>query len=228
MKRRIFLAKKPEENQLTTAFVEEVEEDLRQEKIKKIWRRFGPPAAVLAVLIVLGVFSWSFYTNSVEQKARDVSDQFLGAMELFSQGQDEQSRQILTDIEKSGVKGYEFSALLAVAYQHLEQGDITAALAAYDKIINGNYDKIYQNLALILAAQSALGTDYYASYEGDIEKIAASNLALKWIAREVKALNSLSLNDNEAAKLAFEDLANNPEIPNDIRGRAQLMLENIK
>lgn len=224
----MLLAKKPEENQLTTAFVEEVEEDLRQEKIKKIWRRFGPPAALLAVLIVLGVFSWSFYTNSKEQKARDVSQQFLMAMEQFSQGQQQQSQQILAEIEKSGIKGYEFSSLLAQAYQGLDNGDITAALAAYDKIIAGDFDKIYQNLALILAAQSALGTDHYANYQEEIEKIAASNLALKWLAREVKALNFLSIGDEQSAKLAFEDLATHIEISQDIRGRAQLMLETIK
>ncbi len=222
------MAKKPQENQLTAAFVEEVEEDLRQEKIKKMWRRLGPPAAALAILLVLAVFTWSFYTNSKEQKARDLSDQFLNAMQQVSLGNTEQAQQIFISLSQSGVKGYEFSSLMALAYKNIQMDDISRALGYYDQIINGKFDNAYRNLALILAAQISIGTDYYDNYRSEIEKISASNLALKWMAREIKSLQFISLDDISSAKTELTNLAQNPEAPADIRMRAQLILDKVK
>ncbi len=222
------MAKKPQESLLTAAFVEEVEEDIRQEKIKKMWRRFGPPAATVAALIVLGVFSWSFYINAKEQKSRDLSDQFLKAMEQVSLGQTETAQQIFKNLSQSSVKGYEFSSLMALAYQNIQKGDISKALGYYDLIIQGQFDEAYKNLARVLAAQTSVGMEYYANYQDDIEKISASNLALKWSAREVKALHFISLSKMDLAKSELKNLAESTEVPADIRVRAQMILEVIE
>ncbi len=222
------MAKQPQENQATSAFLEEVEEDIRQERIKKLWRRFGPPAAIVAVLIVLGVFSWSFYTNSVEQKAQEMSDRFISGVDQLSAGQIVQAQQSLEELAQSGVKGYEFSALTALANQYSLEGDKNKALGYYDRIISGDFDKAYKDLGLVLAAQTAIGTTDYSRYQTDVEILAASNASLKWMAKEIKALQFLSLSQNDAAKTELEALMNSVEAPGDVRMRAAGILEIIK
>ena len=59
----------------------EVDEELRSDRIRELWRRFGPWVIAAAVLVVLAVAAnegWSWWQNS---NAARSSDQFYAALD---------------------------------------------------------------------------------------------------------------------------------------------------
>jgi hypothetical protein len=64
----------------------EIDEQLRQEKIRKLWDRYGVLLLVLAVAIVAGVAGWRFYDNWRVQQAQAQGDAFVAAGRLAATG----------------------------------------------------------------------------------------------------------------------------------------------
>ncbi|MFV0432329.1 MAG: tetratricopeptide repeat protein [Alphaproteobacteria bacterium] len=228
------MARKPEKNtkeeapQLTASFVEEVEEELRQEKLHKAWRRYGPVAAILAVSIVAGVFGWSTYTALKEKKAQAQSQQYSLALSQIEAQQQQEAQKTLQNLSEEGEKGYQFASKMQLAAIELSKGNKDTAINQYQSIIDANLESPYQNLALISIARLLIGDEKINQYLPQIENLANSNYQMRWLAQEVKALNFMELGKKEDAKNIFNLIIEAANVPSDIQQRASLMLEMIE
>ena len=84
----------------------EVDEELRGDRMRAIWRRFGPyiiGAAVAVVLIVAANEGWSWWQNSTAARS---SDQFYAALELAERGDSESALTALNEVVAEGSGGY--------------------------------------------------------------------------------------------------------------------------
>lgn len=228
------MARKPKKDeqqetpQLSASFVEEVEEELRQERLKKAWRRYGPPAAILAVAIVLGVFGWSTYTALKQKKAQEDSQLYLTAVDQIEAQNLAEAQNTLKILHDDAQAGYQFAAKMELAAIALTQGDKDAAIGYYQEVINSDIKSPYQNLALISAARITIGEDKFNQFLPQLDNLIASDYQMAWLAQEIKALNFIALDKREDAKAIFNLIIDAANVPSDIKQRANLMREMIE
>ena len=64
------------------SFIREVNEELRSDQMKGVWRRFGRYIIVVAILIVAGTAGKVLYDYWDDNRSSGTGDQFLAAMKL--------------------------------------------------------------------------------------------------------------------------------------------------
>jgi hypothetical protein len=63
-------------------FLREVEEELRRERLEKIWRQYGTYILIVAALIVFGVLGYKYWENSRMVAAQSMGARYEGALHL--------------------------------------------------------------------------------------------------------------------------------------------------
>lgn len=228
------MARKPKKDeqqetpQLSASFVEEVEEELRQEKLKKAWRRYGPPAAILAVAIVLGVFGWSTYTALKQKKAQEDSQLYLTAIDQIEAQNLQEAQDTLKILHDDAQAGYQFAAKMELAAIAVQQGDKDTAIGYYQEIIGSELESPYQNLAVISVARITIGEEKFNQFLPQLDNLIASDYQMSWLAQEIKALNFISLDKKDEAIAILNLIIDAANVSSDIKQRAALMREMIE
>ena len=60
----------------------EVEEDVRRERLEKIWKAYGTYIVVAIVLLFAGIGGWQFWQRHELQEREKVSDAFIAAQRI--------------------------------------------------------------------------------------------------------------------------------------------------
>ena len=84
------------------SFIREVNEELRSDQLRFVWRRFGRLIIGGAVLIVLGTAAYSGYRYWQGHQAGSSGDQFISALTLADQNKTDEALAALASIEKNG------------------------------------------------------------------------------------------------------------------------------
>ena len=126
----------------------EIDEDIRRERLQKLWKRFGPHLIGLALLIVVGIGGWRGYQYMEAQKAAEASAQFEAAAALAESGKQAEADAALAKIAaESGSPAYRTIARLRQAAS-LAASDPKAAVAAFDAIAaDGGAERSFRDLA---------------------------------------------------------------------------------
>jgi len=101
-------------------FFREVDEELRTERLKGLWDRYGLALiaiAVLAVLLTAGYRGWDWYN---ERQASASGDRFLEALNLANEGRSEPALEQLEALEADGHGQYPVLARMRAATVHAE------------------------------------------------------------------------------------------------------------
>jgi hypothetical protein len=204
---------------------QEVDEELRRENFAKLWARYGKYVIALAVLLVLataGVVQWRQY----QQHQREAEGaRYVGALNLARQGKDKDAADAFAAMAHQGDGGRATLARLEEAALKARAGDTEGAIAAYDALANdGSADRLYRDVATLLAAQ-------YALKNGDPKAIIAQLAPLTTVdnpwhpsALELTALAQLKAGDRTAARVTYQRLADDLAAPQGLRARATEML----
>src|SRR5690606_32388121 len=112
-------------------FIREIDEELRSDQMRNLWKNFGPWLIAAAVVLVLGVAGWEgwqWWTNSNSARS---SDQFYNALSL-SEGTDvAAAQQALDDLQATGTGAYPMLARFREAALLVKDGKTAEATAAY-------------------------------------------------------------------------------------------------
>ncbi|MGB0681805.1 MAG: tetratricopeptide repeat protein [Magnetovibrionaceae bacterium] len=205
----------------------EIDEDLRNERMEKLWKKYGGAViglAVLIVVVVAGYQGWQAYDRNARAESAET---FVQAQGLARAGDREAARNLLSTLGASGAGGYPLLAKFREATLHLEQNNPSAARSTYDAIIqDGSVDGLYQDLARVLSAMVEL--DQSSPDLASVESILAPVLPIEnaWspAARELMALVALARGERNAARDGYQQLADDPTTPPGLRSRANEML----
>ena len=91
---------------------QEVQEDLRRDRLKAIWDRYGTAIVVVAALIVAGVGGWRAYGSYQAQAAATAGDRYEAAAKLAEDGKSDEARKAFAAIVADGPAGYRAIARL--------------------------------------------------------------------------------------------------------------------
>ena len=115
------------------SFIREVNDELRSDQMRLVWRRFGRVLIGLAVLIVLGTIGKVSYEYWRDSEASAAGDEFLAALTLAREGKKEEALAALTNLEKDGFGSYPVLARMRSA-SLLAETDAQGAVNAFTAI----------------------------------------------------------------------------------------------
>ena len=208
-------------------FIREVDEELRGERLRGLWKRFGPyiiGAAVAVVLIVAVNEGWSWWQRST---AADASDRYYAALELAEQGDAVAAQAALEDIADDGGSGYATLARFREAALHARRGERAEAIAAYDALANSASNPRLRELALVLAAYLLIDDGDPAAVRQRVGGLAVEGGPMRNAAREAIGLALFGAGENAAALESFEQIVNDPLSERFIRERVQIYIAQL-
>lgn len=208
----------------------EVDEELRSDRMRALWRRFAPfviGAAVAVVAIVAINEGWTWYHRN---NAASSSDELYAAFELIDGGDLAAAQTQLNTLIADGSGSYPVLAQFRKAGVLATEGKTAEAVAAYDALSNSLSNTRLRELALVLGGTLMVDAGSLADVESRVSSIAAEGSPLRNAAREALGLAQYKAGDFAAAQASFEAVINDPLSQSTVRNRmgyylAQLLAE---
>lgn len=205
----------------------EVDDELRSDRMRNLWRRFGPyviGAAIAVVLLVAVNEGWAWWQNSNAARA---SDEFYAALELKDGGDVAGAQAALDKIVASGNGGYAQMARFTEAGLLLKQGKTQEAVAIYDALGATEGNVRMRELALILAANALVDTGDVAGVQQRVSGLNTPDNPMRNAAREALGLTQYKAGQLEEARLSFESVMTDERATPDMRTRMQVYLAQL-
>ncbi len=202
----------------------EVDEEVRQDRYIKIWKRYGIYISALVVTIILitvGVVVW----RDIERSALESNSEVLiSAIESSSDRQNEALEQFKI-IGDEGNEGYRLLAKLREGAILSKMGDISGAVLVYDSIaLDNSQDVIYRDLASVLAVSHGMSIMSLGEVEDRLASIIVEINPWRYSARELLATAIMVSGDKKRAIKEFKPLVDDTKAPAGVRARAAEML----
>ncbi len=201
----------------------EVDEEVRRERLQKLWDRYSIYFIALAVLIVAGMGAWRGYVWWQDKQAAAAGAKFEVALALSEQGKHEEAEAAFADIAAEAPSGYRVLARFRVAAA-LAQSKPTEAVQAYDRIAaDGTLDQTLRDLAALRAASLLVDTATLADMKKRLDALAEPGRPFRASAREMLALSAWHNHDVKSARHYIDLLAQDAETPPGARARAEVL-----
>lgn len=211
------------------SFIREVDEELRHDRFKDLWRRYGVWVIAAAVLVVAATAGFRGYEYWVESRAGRSGDAFLQALNLANAGKNDEAIAALDELQKDGYGSYPILARMREATVLADKGDFTAAVAGFDEVAtDSSVPDAIRDMARLRAALILVDNGSYADVAARAELLAADGNALRHSAREVMGLAAWKEGKSEDALRLFDQIADDAQAPTNLRRRATLMAELIR
>lgn len=198
----------------------EVEEELKQERLKKLWQKFGPVVIGLAVLIVVvtgGYRLWEWYSS---RQAAQASDRFLAAVQLARDGSQSEAASAFGEVAGSSGGIAQFAEVRA-ASALAAAGDVAGAIAAYDKVAaDGSANDLIRDVARIRAGYLELDQSDVSAVKTRVEGLTGADNPFRFMANEVLGVAHYNAGEKAEALRLFTAISQDPAAPSDIRERA--------
>jgi hypothetical protein len=201
--------------------LKEIDEELRHERLAKLWQRFGNwviGAALAVVVVVAGHQGWKNYQASQRAQA---SARYTAAVRLAAENNAAEAEKAFAQLAPSAPAGYAMLARFREAALAAKQGDSLRAASLYRRLAaDGGLDNSYRDLALLLAAFAVADSAEPAALRAEIARLAAADSPWRHLARELSALLSLRAGDRDGAREEFRRLAEDAAAPAPLKARA--------
>jgi len=206
---------------------QEVDEEVRRERLIKLWQRYGNLIIALCILIVAAVGGWRGYEWWQTRKAAESGAAFEAAVRLAEDGKHQEAEAAFAKLAADGSAGYRPLALLRVAAE-LTGTDKAAAIKAYDEIAaDRNAGQVIQDLAALRSGFLLVDTAPYSGIRQRLEPQTAADKPFRHSARELLALSAWKSGDTAAAKQWATMIINDSLTPQGTRSRAEVLTELI-
>ena len=206
----------------TDSFIDEVNEEVRRDRLYAALRRYGW-IAIVAVLAIVGGAAFNEYRRASDLAlAQQRGDAILPALESVSGGIRSGS------LGASATQGSSASALVGLftsrellLLQHAAAAEAALCAHGAQESISGDYSDLALFKQLLLEGS---GLDASARRSG-FEQLSAAGNPLRLLAQEQLALLDLQENDETAAVKRLSDLLQDAEMTQNLRQRlGQLMV----
>ena len=203
----------------------EVDEEVRRERMLKIWKRFGPFLVAAVVTFIAGMGGKIYWDQWRERLRIGESDRYQQALVLLTQGNSAPAKAILEDLGANSKFGYRLLARLQIASNLAREGQRAAALGAFDALAaDTDLERRYREYAALMAASLAIDEGELDAALARLQPLMAEEAPWKFSARELYGTALYFKGDFDGAEKAFTALLGDTQAPPDLQGRAQEML----
>jgi hypothetical protein len=212
-------------------FLEEVEKDIRQEKLLQLWKKYGKQVTggLIALIVMVTVYNlWSQYTHN---KQLQMAEKLIAAQELIAQGEPGKAQTILTSLSSESNAVYQSLALFQKAgllVKDKTPAKLTEAVAVYNELAtNTKIESLWRDLAALLAimVQIDLPDVKIDPLLSQVEPLTSDQNPWRYFAREMKGLLLYKKGDKAQSTEIFARLVQDNQTPSGISLRSRLMVQ---
>lgn len=202
----------------------EVDEELRRDRALELWKRYGKyllAGAIAVVVATAAVVGWREYRQS--QRAAEGA-RFAEAVAEAKSGRAAEAAAAFAALAAEAKSGFGPLARFREAAALVQLGKTAEAVAAYDRAaVEAGSDRGFRDLARLEAVMLLIDGGEPGDAMARLKPLAAEG-PMRHLARELEAV--LLLRDGKAAeaKTALAGLADDPDAPAGVRGRAAELL----
>lgn len=209
------------------ALMREINDELREEQMHKLWKRYGGfiiGIAISIVVIVAGYQGWRTYTKSVQMSESEILyNAGLSAQNGDTSGAISQ----LGKLGQEGKSGYQVIAQFQQAALYSKNNDNKSAADIYRSIAeNSSNDGDIKGLALVLGAlqEIKISGENRDELKQRLNTANADTNPWRHSIREILALLEMESGNKEAAAKIFTSLSDDAQAPDGVRSRARKLL----
>ncbi len=211
------------------SFIREVDDELRQDRAKDLWQRYGIWVIAAAIAIVAGTAGIRGYQYWVDTKASASGDAFLQAMTLANDGKADEALAALAELEKSGYGSYPVLARMRAATVQAERGEFATAIEDFDAVAaDSSIPVAIRDMARLRAALLLVDHGSREDVSTRVETLTSDTNPLRHSAREALGLAGWKAGNSDDALKLFEQIFADSSAPRNARQRAELMVELIR
>ena len=203
----------------------EINEELKQEKMRNFWKKYG----ILATVVVIAALTFAVSFESIKawqnKKAQTWSDAYAYAYNLQIQGKYDESIAVFKDIEQQNGGIYRDIAQMQIAYILLEQAKNDEALTVLTALVNNPAaNASIQNMAVFKLASYKLDNAPREEVEALLNRLIIDNGSWVNVAKEMKAMLEIREGNLSQALEIYNDILNNNELSDTLKSRVQDMI----
>ena len=207
-----------------TDIFREVEEDVRREKMEKLWKAYGNYAIAALVLLFAGIAGWQVWERHEAQERAKVSEAFIAAQRITNP---QTAASTFADIARTAPRGYAELARLSEAGAMVASGQTGPAVDLYKQIAKDDNGAIGA-VARLRAAWAIADTASRSALSDLVKPLDQPGSPWRQNAQEVMAYADYRAMDTKGALAKYAVLAADPESPDSLRRRAQAMADFLK
>lgn len=203
----------------------EINEELKQEKMRNFWKKYG----ILATVVVIAALTFAVSFESIKawqnKKAQTWSDAYAYAYNLQIQGKYDESIAVFKDIEQQNGGIYRDIAQMQIANILLEQAKNDEALTVLTALVNNpDANANIQNMAVFKLASYKLDNAPREEVEALLNRLIIDNGSWVNVAKEMKAMLEIREGNLSQALEIYNDILNNNELSDTLKSRVQDMI----
>ena len=200
---------------------QEIDEDLRQDKVARLWKAYGKYLVALAVFIILVIASYRFIEHKNEKNREQTSELYELASETGRSGDKKAAIELLSDEMFDENRGYSIISKLKKAALAKSNNDLEGTEIVLKEIITNEDIPLYlRDLARLKLFAS--DSDNNSS---QLEVLIEDEGPWKFLALELKGGIQLEGGNLKEARSIFKELTDDANTPNNLRRRASEILK---
>ena len=213
--------------ELTDAFIQEVDEDVKNDNLKAMWEKYGFAIIAFVVLAVSLTISFDQIKNwRIAQNQRH-TEEYIAATQV-QKDNPENTIAALQQISQKNQGIFSDFARLQIANVLLNQDKVEEALVALENIVNDKQvnDEV-KHVALVKLATYKLDTMEKSEFEQLLQPLLNGNTSWTPIAQDLLAMSAIKNGDIDTARSIYENVLKIEGLPEGFKAKIQDMLSSI-
>ncbi len=205
----------------TDSFIEEVNDEVRRDRLYGYLRRYGW-IAILAVVLIVGSAGWSEYRKAQDRaEAEALGDAMLAALA----SNDSADRMTALAAIEPGAPSSAAVLELLTAGVEAEAGENAAAVATLNEVsVDADVPEIYRQIARFKSIALQADSTPVADRRLALETLAQPGNPLRMLALEQLALIDIAEGDADAAIARYQSIISDAETTRDLQARARELI----
>ena len=205
---------------------QEIDEDLRRERLRRAWDRYGIfvlAAALLIIVITAGYRGYDAWNTSRERAAGDL---FVAALDDAGDARTATAAETLTAFAEDAPSGYAMLARFRAGTVYAQADQPERAREVFSALVNdSSVASSYRDIARLRLAQIELDLGETEAARQSVAVMAENpNNSYSASAQELMGLIAYAENDMAGAARWFRTVRDGANVPPGLRARARFML----
>lgn len=204
------------------SILREIDEDMRRERLKGLWRQFGSYIIGVSAAVILATVGTVVWQNRQRERNLENTTRFMEASELLQAGKYKEAADMLAGLRKNSGAGLAALAGLREAQARSALGDTKAAQQLLGELAADRaVDAGLKDMAGLFAYSLSLKND------SPTVRVPQVHPAFAATAHELSALARIKENHPKEAAAELLAVKNDANAPASVRERANLLLSHL-
>lgn len=210
------------------SLLREVEQEIRRERMEKIWQRYNGLIFAAAALIILAVAGYKYLETRRIAAEQTAGAEYSAAQTLADEKKKTEAEAAFKKLAEDGPSGYASLAKLQVAGALVKDGKIDDAVAAYDALAkDSGADNLLKSFAQLQAASLRMPNADYAEIQNRLTPLAEDGAPFSRSARELLGIAAYKAGKYDEARKQLEPLLTDPTVSPTLQERVNVVMADI-